>query len=399
MPVALWLIVIYTTIPFVRVLRELFVARWDPRLIGWAVVALIVTAAAAAILVLSRHRDSLKSGAALWIAAAAVIMVIWTLRLRESPEEAVHFLEYGALAVLVHRALRPAMPDPLVFLAGALVGSLAGTVDEVIQWFSPTRFWGWRDLVLNSGAGAVVQLTLWRVLPVPEPRPSPRSLRIVLRLTAGHLILLLLCVVNTPTIVARYAPYLPGGAHLMTSRNPMIEFGYLHRLTGIGSFKSRLELSELTAQDRSRSAEAAAVADESRHSYGRFLDAWPVAVDPFIYEFRVHLFARDRNLGKARSRGFEGGLAQQQVNTSWNENRLLNEVFGHSLEQSSYPWSPRLRKRVERLRDPDAEFHSDVSAHLVTFASGRAIRRLLLASVAVLLLADTAIGRFFRRNS
>jgi hypothetical protein len=398
MPVALWLIVIYTTIPFVRALRELFVARWDPQLIGWTVVALIVTAAAAAIVILSRHRDSLQSGAALWIAAASVIMVIWTLRLRESPEEAVHFLEYGALAVLVHRALRPTMRDPLVFLAGALFGSLAGTVDEIIQWLSPTRFWGWRDLVLNGGAGAVVQLTLWRVLPVPERRPSPQSLRIVLRLATGQLILLLLCVVNTPTIVARYAPHLPFGAHLMTSRNPMVEFGHLHRLPGVGSFKSRLELSELAAQDRSRCAEAAALADETRHSYRHFLDTWPVAEDPFIYEFRVHLFARDRNLGKARKRGFEGSLAQQQVDTSWNENRLLQEVFGHSLDQSSYPWSPRLRKRVDSLRDPDAEFRSDVGAHLVTFASGQTIRGLLLVSVAVLLLADLAIGRFLRRN-
>jgi len=266
-----WVAVIYTTIPFVRVLREWYVARWDPAWIGMSVAIVLMASAVAILWSLSRRRQGLSRGDLLWIIGVTVVFVWWTLSLRRSPEEAVHFLEYGVLAILLHRALRPTMSSDLVFIAAMLVGALIGTVDEIIQWVSPSRFWDWRDLLLNGGACALVQVVLWRVVPPSLHRLDSRSLRIVLRLVAAQIILLSLCLANTPDRVTRYAPHLPASSHLTSSLNPMAEYGFRHAVPGLGVFNSRLTLEELLTQDSTRAAEVGPILDANRPSYGRFL--------------------------------------------------------------------------------------------------------------------------------
>lgn len=399
MPVLLWVLVITTTIPFVRDLREWYVARWDPAWIGRAVAAVLVAAAVTTLVVLGRRLGRLPTRTIIWVAGITVIFVLWTVSLRRSPEEAVHFLEYGVLAILLHRALRPSMHNALVFAAGALIGSLVGTMDEIIQWLSPGRYWDWRDLVLNGGAGALTQLVLWRIAPRAPRLLDPASVRIVLRLVAAQLALLTVCLANTPARIARYAPHFPGSEYLTSSLNPMAEYGHRFVVSEIGVFASRLTLERLEHEDATRAAEVAALIDENRHSYPRFLDTWPVYLDPFTYEARVHLFARDRNLAKAREQDFTGGAAAHQLTVAWHENRLLEVCFPNTLEASSYRWKPELRQRVEAASDPGSRFRSAAGSHLITIASERKIRAVLLLLVGVLILADHRMGRSVAKRS
>ncbi len=74
------------------------------------------------------------------------------------PEEAVHFLEYGVLGLLLYRALSFRVLDATVFVAAALVGVIVGTVDEIIQWIVPGRYFDFRDIALNGGASVLVQI-------------------------------------------------------------------------------------------------------------------------------------------------------------------------------------------------------------------------------------------------
>ncbi|HSN54678.1 MAG TPA: VanZ family protein [Candidatus Sulfomarinibacteraceae bacterium] len=392
--VSVWIAVIYTAIPFVRALREWFVGRWDEALIAWAVAAALVAAAALAV-ALARRAPALRPGGLLWIAGVTAILLLWTYHLRHRPEEAVHFLQYGVLALLLFRALRPIVPDATVFLAGAIAGSLVGTADEVIQWLTPSRFWDWRDVVINAAAGALVQLALWRALPPSGVPPSVGSLRLVLRLAMAQLLLLGLCLANTPARVAVWAPAL-GLPHLTSSVNPMAEYGHRHEIPGLGAFNSRLGLAELEAEDRARAAEVAAVLDDTRHSYGRFLDTWPAAEDPFTYEARVHLFSRDRNLAEARQAGFAGAAAHRAATVAWFENALLERHFGRTLAASSYPWSPEQRARVEAAREPGRRLVSAAGSHLITVASEARLRALLVAALALLAVADLSLGRYHR---
>ena len=399
LPVVLWVLVIYTTIPFVRALREWYVARWDPAWIGWAVAAVLVCAAAATLAILKQQALPAPRGRTLWIAAATAVFVAWTFSLRRSPEEAVHFLEYGVLAVLIHRALRPSMQSALIFVAAALIGALIGTADEIIQWITPSRYWDWRDLVLNGGAGALTQFILWRATGPAGHPPDTASLRLVLRLVAAQSLLLILCLANTPERVARYAPSLPGASHLTSSRNPMAEYGHRHTAPGLGTFTSRLTLEELRRQDDGRATEVAGMLDANRHRYGLFLDTWPVSEDPFTYEARVHLYARDRNLAKARERAFTGAVALEHLAVAWSENSLMERYFGNTLSRSSYPWDPKLLGRIESVHDPDLLFRSAAGSHLITFASERTIRFILLVLVAAMIIADLQLGRTRGRSS
>ena len=182
-----WVAVIYTTIPFVRMLREWYVARWDPVWIGLGVAVVLMAAGVVAMGLIRRGTGAVRRGNTVWIVVTTSVFVLWTASLRRSPEEAVHLLEYGLLAVLLHRALRPRMSSDLVFIAAALMGALIGTADEIIQWISPGRFWDWRDLLLNGGAGALAQVILWRVVSPTEHDWDSRSLRIVLTLRSSPL--------------------------------------------------------------------------------------------------------------------------------------------------------------------------------------------------------------------
>jgi len=390
-PVIAWVAVIYTTIPFVRGLREWYVARWDPAWIGLSVAMILTISAVAILWSLSRGRQGLSHSNLLWIVGVAVVFVWWTLSLRRSPEETVHFLEYGVLAILLHRALRPTMGTDLVFITAVLMGALIGTVDEIIQWVSPSRFWDWRDLLLNGGAGALAQVILWRVVPPSLHRWDSRSLQIVLRLVAAQLILLSLCLANTPERVTRYARHLPASSHLTSSLNPMAEYGFRYAVPDLGVFTSRLTLEELRTQDSTRATEVGPILDANRHSYGRFLDTWPVGEDPFTYEARVHLFARDRNIARARELGFAD--ASEQITTAWHENRLMEAFFGNTLKESSYQWGPTLRERIAGSHAPNPDFYSAAGSHLITFASEKSLLTALLLLAAVMIMVDLRMSR------
>jgi hypothetical protein len=396
--VATWVAVIYTAIPFVRMLRDAAAERWDLGPVSLLVAALLATGAAGGAIALKRRRAELRPGALGWSVLVTAVLVLWAIGLRRVPEEAVHLVEYGALAVLLHRALRSSVPDPAVFAAAAIIGAIVGTVDEVIQWIVPSRTWDWRDVAINAGAGALVQLALWRAVWMPDRRVSRSSLRLPLRLAAAALLLVTLCLANTPARVAAYARHLPHAGHLTSTLNPMAEYGRRHLVPSLGVFRSRLSLDELAETDRRRAAEVAASVDAFRHRYGEFLDTWPVADDPFTYELRVHLFARDRNLAKAGEPGATAAEAREDLSVAWSENLLVERFFAASLARSAYPWPEELRQRVDTARDPDHSFVSAAGSHLITIAPEGALRALLLAAVVVLLAVDRALGRAHPRK-
>ena len=57
---ALWIGLIYATVPFVRSVRDAFVARWPAELIAYAVITVVLGCTAAAIVILRRSRPHLS---------------------------------------------------------------------------------------------------------------------------------------------------------------------------------------------------------------------------------------------------------------------------------------------------------------------------------------------------
>ena len=196
--VSAWILVILTAIPFVRGLSELFAEHWPIELLGGAVMLVIAGATVWALTILRRNAGRLGAADVAWLVTVCVTFIVWAVRLMPTPQETVHFVEYGVLAVLLHRALRLRVEDAGVFAVGAAIGTLVGTVDEFVQWVVPGRQWDFRDLLLNGGTSVLVQLALWRLAPAPRPGIRIESIRLLCRLAAAQVILLALCFSATP---------------------------------------------------------------------------------------------------------------------------------------------------------------------------------------------------------
>ena len=391
--VVAWIAVIYSTIPFVRNLREYFVARWPAELIGIGVILVVVAVGAAGLVLLWRRRPRLPVTDAALLLAIAAVLVIWTWRLMGQPEETVHFLEYGVLGVLLYRALSTHIHDGSVFAAGALIGILVGIFDEIIQWFVPGRYWDYRDTVLNGGASILIQIAISRLTPAPSLPISRRSLRRLCRLVGAVVMLLTLCLAATPKRVNRLTELIPALEELGSGDDPMCEYGYLHRFDGLTSFRSRLSLGDLAREDGSRAAEVAAVLDTTRNSYGDFLRRTSPAIDPFAYEARVRLFARDRSAAQARKLPPGSPAYRELMTTAFRENLILERVFGTTLAHSSFLWPPHRRSKIMAAQDEHSVFVSKVGAHVITAVSETETRSLMVAILVALVICDLLLRR------
>jgi len=397
--VVLWIAVIYTTIPVVRRLREAFVARWPAELIGYGVMVVVVVVTVAAIFGLRHRRPRLDPADALWLLGIAATTLLWTRHLMGQPEETVHFLEYGLLGVLLYRALRARIPDATVFVAAALAGIFVGSVDEIIQWLVPDRYWDYRDILLNGGASVLVQIAIWRLVPRSSAPISPSSLRILCRLAAAEMLLLAICVTATPQNLIRVSRYFPFFVGPSVHNDVISEYGYLHRLDDRTLFRSRLSLDALAREDATRASEVAAVLDASRRTYSGWVHSYPIVDDPFTYEARVHLFARDRNLALARRFDPQSPDYRDRMTTAYRENLILENFFGATLGHSSYVWPTKKRNAFAEAHDAEAQFVSDVAKHLITRVGEKTLRALTFSALVALLFCDLLLGRYAATRS
>ena len=92
-----------------------------------------------------------------WVAfavVAALLCVVTVLLLGLSiPEERVHFLQYGSMALLARSALSRGEGNAArtLLLAVALT-SMLGLLEECLQSLVPRRVFDWRDVAMDAGA-------------------------------------------------------------------------------------------------------------------------------------------------------------------------------------------------------------------------------------------------------
>jgi hypothetical protein len=369
-----WVLVIYCTIPLVQHLREWFVDRWGESVIGYAVIASLLILSVAAFRQLRRaHRPPLATIP--WLIAISGIYLWWTSRLWERPEEAIHLLEYGLLGVLLYRALRSRVDDATVFISAALLAGLAGTVDEIIQWMTPGRYWDFRDIGINSGSSALALVGMWRLSP-PSAAVTVRSWRLAARLAAIQLLLLALCVSNTPERVAWYSERIPGLEFLRYPTNEMVEYGHRHVIAPLGEFKSRFAIEELIGTDAERWREAAAILDRYPPGrYGEFLRDFPASRDPFVHEARVHISNRTHHLSDRRDHP-EGSRDRRVHSTvALREHQILENFFGRTYRgTSSFDLRHRRVEELKREALDDFYFVSKAGQHLITSVTEKTLR-------------------------
>ena len=107
-----------------------------------------------------------------WILIALVAYGIGTFVAR-SPQERLHYLGYGMLAILLHRGFvcghgKSRKRSTLVLASGVfLAGSSIGLLDELLQIIWPRRYFDWADVGMNVvavGLGLLVAIPTWSAL-------------------------------------------------------------------------------------------------------------------------------------------------------------------------------------------------------------------------------------------
>ena len=391
--VALWSLSIFAVVPLARLVEAWVRSHLGQAAFGWFVVGAVAVAFILAV-VARRRAQGAPRGSLSWLAGVAVAFVGGIASLWSNPEEAMHFVQYGVLSLLFHRAFAHRLSDPSIYLAAVLGCVFVGVLEELIQWVTPRRYFGLRDVALDGMGGALAQLGLAKGIAPPYVAGAfaPSGLRVVIRVAAAAWALLFLCMLNTPTRVDRYATRVEGLAFLATNPSVMIEYGYRYADPEVGVFRSRLPPVALARADRTRGADVGRLVAESPGRYEQFLARHPAQRDPYAHEFRVHLFSRDHNVRWLRDHPKDRDAARRTL-TVVREDRLLRRYFPEAFLAAGAALDPGVQRSFE-LRTDDAEvFESRVSAGLVTRVREWQLVLGFFAGFAALLVASAQLGR------
>lgn len=399
--VVLWSLFVFAMIPLARGLQAIVANYAGPEIYIYLVIAVVLGTGAAIALHL---RYSLRGsiGSYLWLALFAAIFVGYTISLRHSASEALHFVEYGVLGFLLYRALSHRLRDWGIYLAAAILGAIIGTLDEAIQWMTPRRYWALADIRLNVVAVLLVQgaIALGLRPKIIAPGLSAGSLRLACQLGVVALLLLGASALNTPERIAWYSSRVPALAFLQEDEGVMLEYGHLYEDPEVGVFRSRLAPYDLQRSDRERAEEGGRILAQFRDDtrYEEFLEIYTPVSDPFLHEARVHLFRRDRYLERAEEARDDEPTYREHMTIAFRENRLLEKYFPGVLAQSGYAWPAETRARAAQQALANADYESWVSRTLVTAVGEREVVWFFAIAIAGLSLAAWALKPGRRRG-
>ena len=366
--VVIWSLIIFVTIPFALVLQEFVVQLGGREAFIYAVIATIASAIVASAVYL---RHVAASGERyVWLLAVGAIFIGYTITLGEIPAEAIHFIQYGLLGVLIYRALIHRINDISIYVAAALIGGIVGMLDELIQWITPERFWGLNDIWINFFAASLVQVGIAKGL-----GPSlifgwhgGKNLRFLCGLTMVAVFILGVSMLNTPERISWYAERVTFLSFLKKNESVMVEYGYAYKDPDIGIFRSRFSPKELNEVDRTRAKGAAVILGNYQEGikYRQFLKTYTSLSDPFVHETVVHLFCRDSHLSSSTSYKEDTKKYAENLTVAYRENQILEKYFSHTLHHTPFVWSADTLSLAKRHLLRDKTYDSWVSRSVIT---------------------------------
>jgi len=343
-----------------------------------------------------------KRGSKTWLLLVTLIFIGYAIYLKKNPEEAFHFVQYGFLSILIFRALSNQIQDWTLYFTAAIIGGLIGIIDESIQWLTPGRFWGLRDIWINFFAAALIQVGIAKGF-CPHfisNKANFRSLVILCRVVIVGLIFLQLSFLNTPDRILWYADKIPSLSFLKENESTMLEYGYLHKDPEIGMFRSRFTLEQLRRIDSLRALEAAKIIDQfqNRDSYRKFLEKYTPISDPFLHEMRVHLFSRNINLQISRESGNDKKKYTKYITRAYRENQILEKYFSKTLKHSSFFWNDTLTSKIKKDISSQNVYESATAEDLITRINEAQLNGLLLTVIFILMILQVHYTRKSMRD-
>ncbi|MBW2154614.1 MAG: VanZ family protein [Deltaproteobacteria bacterium] len=389
---------IFLTIPFARTFQASVDRHLGDNFLLYFVLAAVICSF---FVVLARLKQSLTGKVFLnrfaWLSAIAGTYVYLTVKLRENPEEAIHFLEYGLLSYFAHRALSHHVKDVTVYFTASLATLFVGTVDEILQWTWPGRYWDIRDVGLNFLSGVLFQLGLYKGInpQMVSEKIKKGSIKIFSIVLCSCIILLGLCASNTPSRIVYYSKRLPWLSFLHSNAFMMTDYGYKHRDPEIGIFYSRFSKEKLQSiDDRQKEIHSNILNKTTQMDYEQFLRTYNPYSHPFLYEMRIHLFRRDRYLLRGKN---PNEAKRQALTISFKENLILEKYFGNTLRLSVYRWPQQIREEVRKHAALDAFYESPVGSDLFTSFTEKTLWSAIGGFLIAVVLANLLVFKRSRR--
>ena len=137
--VAAWVAAIYAAIPLARSIQETIRAHGGKAAFLWLTFLCFAAAAGWIVRAVLRKQWTGRPAQLFVLVAVGALFSGLAWSLRENPEEAFHFVQYGVLSLLLFRALSHRFQDPAIYVAATFIGSACGIFDELIQWVVPQR--------------------------------------------------------------------------------------------------------------------------------------------------------------------------------------------------------------------------------------------------------------------
>ncbi len=147
--VGLCSIAIFLTVPIARRIQIFVSNNWGREVFGYFVLVVLFIGAISLLYYLIFKLKIRAPSNYIWLFIVGGLYIYFTLNLWKAPEEAVHFLEYGLLGFFLFKALICHIRDKSIYVTATFLALFVGTIDEILQWMIPLRYWDFRDVGLN----------------------------------------------------------------------------------------------------------------------------------------------------------------------------------------------------------------------------------------------------------
>lgn len=390
--VVLCAVTIFSTIPIARSLQKFVYNYLGKEFFTYIVLFVIVCGLVLLLYYFIFRLNINRFSQYVWLISCAAVLIYVTIQLNEHPEEAIHLLEYGLLAYFTYNALSYRIQDRSVYITAILIVASVGAIDEFIQWMTPSRVWDYKDVGINTLAGAFPLLAVCKgIKPKIIGRPIKKiSVRILVLAATINLILLSICVSNTPQAVQSYTSYFENLSWLR-SEETMTEFGNEYYDAEIGFIQTRITLEEIIKIDLNNGEtfgrhliQKINLMDVSRNLfsdevYKRLKKIYTRNTNLFLYEFLSHVSKRDIEF-----REFKDTNDAESRREAFKENQIVEKYFTNTLKNSGLIWPSH---RLESLGETDSlkrESYTSRTGRIITFISLKTALILIVITLVVI---------------
>ena len=393
-----WSLLIFVVVPLTPVAIKWLGPYLQMRLLVFGSMGVILAATVIALVYLARISPRRIQANLFWMFGILLVYAYFCFFEVKADQEALHFLEYGFLGLLAFRALSHDVRDVTIYASAVVMVTIVASIDEVIQWLTPGRYFDLHDVKFDALSAILAQVAIAKGMRPPfinEP-VKPRSVRILCRFAVVQLLILAFCVWNTPVRVVRYSEMIPALKFLQYDDNAMSEYGYRHVDRDIGVFYSRYLLEDLAYLDAVRGEEVGrTIAQNYKDStnYMAFLQLRTAGTDPYLHEAMGHIAQRDFYARTAWKHENNPKRYRTHNAVAFGENLILEHYFPRALDGAALRVTPEQVAVWKQNRGADRVYRSHIDDHLTVRFRESELGNMILALILFFLFIGWRFGR------